>query len=102
MQVPTSKILRLMNADQPPEVRSAAALVVGELGARDAEVSRALCEHLGDGDAALRLQVIRAVGKLRVEPALPQLLERIKEGGAEAEQAALAAARLGARGTRGL
>jgi hypothetical protein len=102
MQVPTTKILRLLNADQPPEVRGAAALVLAELGARDAEVSRALCEHLGDADAALRLQVIRAVGKLRVEPALPQLLERIKEGGAEAEQAALAAARLGARGTRGL
>ncbi len=91
-----------MNADQPPEVRCAAALVLGELGGRDAEVSRALCEHLEDDDAALRLQVIRAVGKLRVEPALPQLLERIKDGGAEAEQAALAAARLGARGTRGL
>jgi hypothetical protein len=102
MQVPSSKIVRLMNPDQPPEVRSAAALVLGELGGRDAEVSKALCEHLRDDDAALRMQVIRAVGKLRVEPALPQLLERIKEGGAEAEQAALAAARLGARGTRGL
>ena len=102
MQVPSSKILRLMNADQPPEVRCAAALVLGELGGRDAEVSRALCEHLQDADAALRLEVIRAVGKLRVEPALPQLLERIKDGGAEAEQAALAASRLGSRGTRGL
>jgi HEAT repeat protein len=102
MQVARSKILRLMNADHPPEVRRAAALVLGELGGRDAEVSRALCEHLQDADAALRLEVIRAVGKLRVEPALPQLLERIKDGGAEAEQAALAAARLGARGTRGL
>ena len=87
--------------DSPRAARgggAAAALVLGELGLRDAEVSKALCSYLQDDDAALRLHVIRAVGKLRVEPALPQLLERIKDGGTEAEQAALAAARLGARG----
>ena len=43
------------------------------------------------------------MGKLRIEQALPQLLERIKEGGEESEQAAqAAAARLGAKGTRAL
>jgi hypothetical protein len=102
MQVPSSKILRLMAPEFPAEVRCAAALVLGELGVKDAEVARALCERLGDGEPALRWQVIQAVGKLRVERALPQLLERIKEGGGEAELAARAAARLGARGTRGL
>jgi HEAT repeat protein len=102
MQVPSSKILRLMDSDQPVEIRCAAALVLGELGGRDAEVSRALCEHLQDSEPALRRQVIATVGKLRVEQALPQLLERIKEGGEEAELAARAAARLGAKGTRGL
>jgi hypothetical protein len=50
----------------------------------------------------VRLQVIKSVGKLRIEPALAELLERIKEGGEEAEQAAQAAAKLGAKGTRAL
>src|SRR5437879_1759613 len=102
MQVPSSKLLRLMSPDQPLEVRCAAALVLGELGVRDAEVSKTLCEHLHDTEPALRMQVIQAVGKLRVEPALPQLLERIKDGGEEAERAAQAAAHLGTKGTQGL
>jgi HEAT repeat protein len=102
MQVPSTKILRLMDPAHPLELRCAAARVLGELGARDAEVVGTLCEHLGDQEAALRRLVIQAVGKLRVEQALPQLLERIKEGGEEAELAAQAAAKLGARGAHGL
>jgi hypothetical protein len=50
----------------------------------------------------VRLAAIRAVGKLRVEPALPQLLERIRAGGEEAEAAAQTAARLGVKGPRAL
>jgi HEAT repeat protein len=102
MQIASSKILRLLGTENSSEVRIAAVLVLTELGVRDAEVSKGLREHLGDEDPALRLHVIRAVGKLRVEAALPQLLERIWDGGAEAEEAAKAAARLGAKGTRGL
>lgn len=96
------KILRLLQADQPAEVRCAAALVLGEIGAKDAELTRVLCEALNDGEARLRLQAIRSVGKLRLEAVLPRLLERIKEGGEEAEQAAQAAAKLGVKGTRSL
>jgi hypothetical protein len=102
MDVPASKIVRLLDPDRPAEVRRAAAVVLGELGVRDADVARTLCEHLGDADGSLRLEVIRAVGKLRVDAALPRLLERIRDGGTEAEEAARAAARLGARGHRGL
>src|SRR6516162_7802451 len=98
----TKKILRLLHPDQPVEVRCAAALVLGEMGDKDAELTRALCDSLKDSEPRLRVQAIRAVGKLRVEAALPQLLERIKEGGEEAEQAAQAAARLGAKGTKAL
>jgi HEAT repeat protein len=98
----TKKVLRLLHSDQPLDVRCAAALVLGEIGAKDAELTRALCDSLKDGESRLRLQVIRSVGKLRIEAALPQLLERIKEGGEEAEQAAQAAAKLGAKGTRAL
>jgi HEAT repeat protein len=102
MQVTTTKLLRLLQPGQPREVRCAVVLVLGELGGKDAEVTKALCEGLQDEDPALRLQVIQAVGKLRVEQALPHLLARVKEGGDEAEQAALAAARLGPKGARAL
>jgi HEAT repeat protein len=98
----TKKILRLLRPDNPLEMRCAAVLVLGEIGDKDAELTRALCEALKDCELTLRLEVIRSVGKLRIEPALPRLLERIKEGGEEAEQAAQAAAKLGAKGTRAL
>jgi HEAT repeat protein len=98
----TKKILHLLQSDQPLDVRCAAAVVLGELDLHDAEVTRGLCEALTDGEPRFRLQVINTVGKLRVEQALPDLLERIKEGGEAAEQAAQAAAKLGAKGTRAL
>jgi hypothetical protein len=100
--IPGRKLLHLLEADQPLPVRCAAAVVLGEVGARDAELAQALCATLEDGEGALRLEVIKAVGKLRVEKALPQLLEHIKEGGEEAEQAAQAAARMGAKGAKAL
>src|SRR5262245_5399759 len=102
MQLSTTQIVDLLDAKQPVEVRRAAAIVLGELAGRDAEVARALCDHLDDEDASLRLEVLRAVGKLKVDAALPRLLERIKEGGAEADLAAQSAARLGAKGTKAL
>src|SRR5947209_9044146 len=98
----TKKIVRLLQSEHPPEVRSAAALVLGEVGTRDAELAKVLCERLQDADPTLRIQVIKSVGKLRVEQALPLLLERIKEGGAEAEAAAQAVAHFGAKGTKAL
>jgi HEAT repeat protein len=102
MQVPSKKLLGLLDEGRPLEVRCAAALVLGELGVRDAELTGALCERLHDPEPALRREVIKAVGKLRVERALPQLLARIREGGEEAAEAAHAAAHLGARATRAL
>ncbi len=102
MQLPMNKLLRLLQADHPVEIRRAAALVLGELGVRDAEAADALCEGLEDPEPAVRLEVIRSVGKLRVEQALPRLLERIRTGGEEADAAAHAAAHLGVKGTRAL
>ena len=102
MQLPMTKLLRLLHPDHAAEVRRAAALVLGELGVRDAEAADALCERLEDAEPSVRLEAIRAVGKLRVEPALPRLLERIREGGEEADAAAHAAAHLGPKGTRAL
>src|SRR5262245_41876611 len=98
----TKKLVRLLQPDHPADVRRAAALVLGEVGTRDAELAMALCERLQDADPALRLQVIKSVGRLRVEQALRQLLDRIKDGGEEAEAAAQAVAHLGTKGTKAL
>jgi HEAT repeat protein len=102
MQVPTTKLLRLLQPDHPPEVRSATAVVLGELGVKDGEVAEALCACLDVPEQQVRLPAIRAVGKLHIEQALPQLLARVKEGGEDAQEAARAAAHLSAKGARSL
>ena len=98
----TKKLLRLLQAGQPEELRAAAATVLGEVGDRHAELGHALRDLLDDVDPAVRARAIVALGKLRIEPALPQLLARVREGGPDGELAAQAAARLGARGTKAL
>lgn len=96
------KLLRLLQPDCPLDLRCAAAKVLGELGTREAQIATALCEALGDPDPALRHHVLTAIGQLKIEQALPQLLVRVQEGGPEAEVAAQAAARMGPKGTRAL
>src|SRR5260370_23487261 len=96
------RLLRFLGPDHPAELRCAAARVLGELGLRDAEVARAVCDGLGDPDAAVRAALVAVAGQLRVQPALPQLLRKVAGGGAESEVAAQAAARPGARGTHAL
>ncbi len=102
MQVASTKLLRLLDADQPVEVRCAAALVLGEVGAKDAALSKRLCDLLEDEQTSLRLQVIKTIGKLKIDAALSLLVARVEKGGEEAELAAHAAARLGAKGTAAL
>jgi HEAT repeat protein len=102
MQLPVGKIVRLMSPENPPEVRRAAVTVLGEVGGRDAEVSAALMEALADDDPDVRLRAIRAAGQLKIERSIPQLAERIKTGGPEAELAADAAAHLGVKGSAAL
>lgn len=96
------KLLALLAPKQPPELRSAAALVLGEIGPRDAQVSKAVCAAMADVDPTLRTQAMLAAGKLQVGAALPLLLERLRAGGPESEVAAEAAARLGPKGTQAL
>src|SRR6516162_9855913 len=97
-----TKLLRLLRPDSAPELRRAAALVLGEVGTRGSELTAALGEALADPDSLVRLEALHAIGKLRIESALRRLVERIAEGGPESEAAALAAARLGEKGTRAL
>src|SRR5262249_6184225 len=96
------KLLQLLGPGHPAELRAATALVLGEIVGRDTDASRALCAALKDADPAVRTQALIAVGKLRIERALPELLNRLREGGPESELAAQSAARLGAKGIRAL
>jgi HEAT repeats len=98
----SKKLWQLLESDNPPAVRSAALVVVGELGDRDPKLEAALCSVLGDPDAAVRTQAIATVGQLQIHQALPALLARVREGGDESVAAAQSAARLGAKATHAL
>ena len=100
MQIASTKLLGLLDADHPLAVRCAAVLVLGEIGVKDAAVSKRLCDLLQDEQTALRLEVIKTIGKLKIEAALTPLTARVEKGGEEAELAAHAAARLGAEARR--
>src|SRR5436190_8935154 len=102
MQLPVAKVVRLLTAEHPPEVRRSAIMVLGELGARDGEVSAAVLESMEDEDAEVRARAIRAAGQLHLERAIARLVERIKTGGTEAELASDAIAQMGAKGSAAL
>jgi HEAT repeat protein len=102
MEIPAKKWLALLSDDASVEVRAAALLIMGELALKDAELASAVRERLTDVSAEVRQNAIRTVGLLKVDAALPELLERIGHGGPEAALAAEAAAKLGAKGVKGL
>ena len=102
MDISAKKLARLMRADQPIEVRGSAVVVAAELGVKDAEVNAELLERLSDESDAVRIQAIKAAGRLKLTKALPVLLERITLGGEEAKLSAEAAAKLGAEAVRKL
>jgi hypothetical protein len=102
MQIPADKIIRLTGPDFPSEVRCSAVTVLGELGGRDSGVSAAVLDALASDDPAVRVRAVRAAGQLKIDKALPRLLERINHGGLEGELAAEAAAKLGAKGAHAL
>lgn len=102
VDIPSKKLVRLLAAESPTDVRAAAAVVLGELGVKDAEANAALLALLDDPEENVRLAALVAVGKLKLAKALPTLLARIKRGGEEANLAADSAAKLGADGVKGL
>ena len=51
-----------------------------------ANATRQLCDRLEAEQTPLRLQVIRAIGKLRIDAALSALVARVEKGGEEAER----------------
>ncbi|MFL5241672.1 MAG: HEAT repeat domain-containing protein [Gemmataceae bacterium] len=102
MDATAQKLLRLLEPAHSPPVRTAALTVVSELGLRDRQVADILCKLLNDSEAPVRREALQQAGKLRIDTALPILLERVTQGGEESELAAGAAAKLGAKGTKAL
>lgn len=96
------KIVRLLADENPSEVRIAALTVLSELGVKDAASAESIVGLVRAPEQPVRLQAIQAIGKLKIDAGLPELLAWVKEGGPEAEHSAQAAAKLGAKGTKAL
>ncbi|HEV3236198.1 MAG TPA: HEAT repeat domain-containing protein, partial [Gemmataceae bacterium] len=102
MDTTAKKLLGLAGPDHSSEVRVAALRVIAKLGLREREAANRICSSLEDKDPSVRIVSLEVAGNLRIETALPILLERVTQGGEESELAALAAAKLGPKGTKGL
>ncbi len=102
MDIPAKKMLRLLSEHSTTEQRAATLIVVGELGIKDTEISSEVIKLLTDSDNDVRMNAIVACGQLKLDKALPQLLERIGHGGHEAALAADAAVKMGTKGIHGL
>ncbi len=98
----TKRIVVLLTTHPEAFVKTAAARLLAELSLKDKAVAAGLLKVVEDADPSVRLEAIRALGKLGIESALPRLVEFIKQGGAESEAAADAAAQLGARAVKSL
>ena len=60
MDVPVKKITRLLQPDQPADLRAAAVLVLSEIGAKDADANAELIARLDDSDPTVRENAIKA------------------------------------------
>jgi HEAT repeat protein len=102
MDISAKKLARLLKPDQPIEIRGSAVVVAAELGIKDPDIVAEILDRITDESDAVRIQAIKAAGKLKLTKALPMLMERITLGGEEAKLAADAAAKLGADGVKKL
>ncbi len=102
MDATLKKMLELLDPAEPANVRHAAVVVLTQLAPSDAAVHQAIDRVIDDVDAGVRVSALQAVGKLKIQDALPKLLARIEKGGEEASEAANAAAKLGARAAKAL
>ena len=98
----SKKLLRLLDDGQPTDVRTAALTVIAEVGSKDGDISKRIVSLVRDPQQPIRLKAIHAIGKLRIDSGLNELLGWVQEGGPEAEHSAQAAAKLGAKGTKSL
>src|SRR5262245_13805808 len=102
MNISAHQIVRQRQPDRPADVRAAGLTIAAELGVKTTDVAAAVLARLDDPAPSVRQQAIVAAAKLKVEKALPKLLDRIGHGGDEAAAAARAAAALGPKGSKAL
>ncbi len=93
-----AKLVSLIAASEPAELRHAAITVAGNVGTeRDEKAVSALLDSLHDADLDLRVAAIEALGRLRADEALGPLQEFVQRGGAEVEPSVRALGQLGTR-----
>ncbi len=73
MSAQTRQILQLLRKG-PPEHQAAAAIVLGELRVRNAEVVKSLGAALGAGPRPVRIACIEAIGKIALPVGIPFLM----------------------------
>lgn len=102
MDIPAKKLHKLLSNDATIEQKTAALLIVGELGIKDFETSASVVRLLSDPNPDVRANAIQAAGQLKLDKTLTELLDRISHGGPEAPLAANAAVKMGAKGIKAL
>lgn len=96
-----NKLVDLIASAESADLRQAAIRVAGGIAPGPHKgLTKALLDALADPSTELRTTAIEAVGKLRIEEALPALENLVRQGGIEVEPAVHAASQLGARGTK--
>ncbi len=96
----TRKLLEILSQGKDFELRRASALIIGEIRPKGRPTIQALGNLLKDSNPQLRRAGIDALGKLGGEDSLSHLLILVRQGGDEAELAALAAAKIGSAGVK--
>jgi HEAT repeat protein len=88
-------LVERVRRERDSEVRAAAVIALGAIG--DPSATAALRERLSDGDAFVRREAVRALGRVGAAEALPDIVARLRED-REAEVRRRAAEALGALG----
>ncbi|HKB15309.1 MAG TPA: HEAT repeat domain-containing protein, partial [Planctomycetota bacterium] len=94
-------IVRLVEEGNP-EIRCAAAVVLGALGEKEEAVVECLRGRLKDDNPLVRRFAAEGLGRIGTRKALPDLLEAVSHGGEVGRAAAAAAAAMGAAGVHAL
>jgi HEAT repeat protein len=96
-----AKLIQLFTTAPAQELRLAALKVAGCVGAaQEKGFVKGLIATLDDNDTAIRVAAVEAIGRLKIEEALPRLDGFVRAGGPELESAVHAASQFGARGTK--
>ncbi|HET6202381.1 MAG TPA: HEAT repeat domain-containing protein [Planctomycetota bacterium] len=94
-------VLRLLE-EGSPEVRCAAAVVLGALGEKEEPVVEALRARLKDDNPLVRRFAAEGLGRIGARRTFPDLIELVAHGGDTGRAAAAAVAAMGAAGVHAL